>query len=355
MEMTELRTEFLWEAIDGSNALAGSDSSLAKCGTILDPAALLRLHWTMLRIRRVEEAIQRLYPEREIRCPTHLCIGQEAVPAGVAAHLKPGDYVFSGHRSHGHYLAKGGDLRSMIAELYGRETGCARGRGGSQHLIDLRAGFVASAPILAGTVPIAVGAAFGAKRRGEHRVSVVFVGDGTTEEGAFHEALNFASVHKLPVLIVCENNLYSVHSSLAIRQPDRSVSEVGRGHSIPGTTTEGNDVEAVWNTIGPAIARIRAGGGPELHEFMTYRWTEHCGPNDDTSLGYRSRDELEAWKERCPIRLSEARLRKACLLDDERLSRAIVEIDSEIEDAVAFARASAFPSPETLHSFVFPI
>lgn len=315
----------------------------------------LGLYFAMLRIRRIEEAISTRYAEQEIRCPTHLCIGQEAVPVGISAHLRAADYVFSGHRSHGHYLAKGGSLKAMLAELYGRETGCALGRGGSQHLIDLEAGFIASAPILAGTVPIATGAAFGARHRGLDAVSVVYFGDGASEEGAFHEALNVAVVHRLPVIFVCENNLYSVHSDLSVRQPaDRPIAELGKAHGMVALTTDGNDVNEVWRTGAEAVARARAGEGPTFLEFMTYRWLEHCGPNDDMHLGYRSAEELTEWQQRCPLRRTEKALRTAGALDDARLAAFEEKIGQEIDEAIAFARDSAFPDPDGFDRFTLP-
>ncbi|MEQ9560280.1 MAG: thiamine pyrophosphate-dependent dehydrogenase E1 component subunit alpha [Rhodospirillales bacterium] len=314
----------------------------------------LDLYRQMLRVRRVEEAIAKHYPEQEMRCPTHLCIGQEAVPAGVMAHLHRADLIFSGHRSHGHYLAKGGDLKAMIAELYGRDTGCARGRGGSQHLIDLDAGFVASAPILAGTVPIAVGAAWAIKERGLDQISVVFFGDGATEEGSFHESMNYASVHGLPVVFVCENNLYSVHSGMAVRQPkSRSVADIGAGSAVPAVTVDGNDVFAVWRHAGEAIERARGGGGPTLLEFMTYRWLEHCGPLGDDDLGYRPAAEVAAWRERCPLVHAEKALGESGLTDDLRAAME-AEISKEIDDAFAFAKASPFPDAATFDAFTYP-
>jgi pyruvate dehydrogenase E1 component alpha subunit len=316
----------------------------------------LSMHRAMLRIRRVEEAIARLYPQQEIRCPTHLCIGQEAVPVAVAAHLRASDYAFSGHRSHGHYLAKGGDLAAMFAELYGRETGCARGRGGSQHLIDLAAGFIASAPILAGTVPVAVGAAYGSILRGDDRVSVVFIGDGATEEGVFHESMNFASVHRLPVVFVCENNLYSVHSAMDVRQPaGRTVADIGAGHGVYSAQIDGNDLDSVWRYAGEAIRRARTGGGPTLLECLTYRWMEHCGPNDDTALGYRPAEEVVRWQQdNCPIRRSESALAEDGLLTRSLANAWESEIASEIEAALTFAKTSPFPSAEELSAFTYP-
>ena len=193
------------------------------------PADIARqLYYQMLRIRMVEEAIADLYAQQDMRCPIHLCIGQEAVAVGVCAALAADDYVLSGHRSHGHYLAKGGNLPAMLAEFYGKVTGCCQGKGGSMHLVDLAAGFLGAVPIVGSTMPIAVGTALASVMRGESRVTAVFFGEGATEEGVFHESLNFAALQKLPVVFVCENNLYSVYSPLAVRQP------AGRRGGRPG-------------------------------------------------------------------------------------------------------------------------
>ena len=205
----------------------------------------------MLRIRRVEERIQALYPEGDIRCPTHLCVGQEAVAAGVCANLQPDDYVISAHRSHAHYLAKGGALRAMFAELYGKEDGCASGKGGSMHLIDLSVNFLGCVPIVGSTIPIGVGAAFGAMLQNRDCVSVVFFGDAAVETGVFHESVNFAAVHRLPVLFVCENNLYSVNTPLAERQPaNRTIAQLAAGHGITSAQHDGQEVEAVYGGRG---------------------------------------------------------------------------------------------------------
>ena len=316
---------------------------------------LNQLHIEMLRIRRVEEAIAVRYDEREMRCPTHFCIGQEAVPVGVSQHLCREDLVFSGHRSHGHFLAKGGSLSAMIAELYGRATGCAAGRGGSQHLIDLEAGFVAAAPILAGTIPIATGAAWAMKRRKTENVAVVYFGDGATEEGPFYEAVNYAAVHKLPILFVCENNLYSVHSPMDVRRPQgRSIADVVAGFGIPVAQLDGNDAGNVWREAGNAIQRIRNGAGPIFLEFLTYRWLEHCGPLDDTGLGYRTHEELEAWKSNDPLARSLNSLLQMPEFDPEAIVAADAAIQVEIKKAFEFARASDFPAPDSLFEFVLP-
>jgi TPP-dependent pyruvate/acetoin dehydrogenase alpha subunit len=250
------------------------------------------LYKGMLRIRLLEERIVELYPEQQMRCPVHICIGQEAVATAVCAHLKPTDYVVSSHRSHGHYVAKGGDLKAMMAEIYGKATGCCEGKGGSMHLLDLSVGYLGSTPIVGSTIPIGVGAAFGARMKGEERVTVVFFGEGATEEGVFHEAANFASLKKLPVVFVCENNLYSVYSPMSVRQPDgREVFNLAKGHGIESRQGDGNDVAEVYELAGEAVEKARRGGGPSFLEFKTYRWREHCGPNFDNDIGYRTEAE----------------------------------------------------------------
>lgn len=315
----------------------------------------LKLYGEMLRIRRIEEAIALRYPEAEMRCPTHFCTGQEAVPVGIMSHLSASDLIFSGHRSHGHFLAKGGSLNSMMAELYGRQDGCAQGRGGSQHLIDLEAGFVASAPILAGTIPIAVGAAWSIKELQQNRIVVVFFGDGATEEGVFYESLNYATLHSLPIVFVCENNLYSVHSKMNVRQSEkRTIACIAKGHGIPSSTIDGNDVNCVSAAGFEAIERVRTGNGPVLLECLTYRWLEHCGPSDDIVLGYRSKDELDEWKLKCPIKKAEKILKKAHAISDKTISNLEKQIAVEIDEAFSFAKGSPFPDESNFSIFTYP-
>jgi TPP-dependent pyruvate/acetoin dehydrogenase alpha subunit len=321
---------------------------------VLNADIRLAMYRKLLRIRLVEEAIASRYHENEMRCPTHLCTGQEAVPVGVSAHLRSDDLVFSGHRSHGHYLAKGGNLKSMLAELYGRATGCAGGKGGSQHLIDLSCGFMGSAPILASTISVGVGAAWAIAMAGENRVVVVYFGDGASEEGAFHEAMNFASVKRLPVIFVCENNLYSVHSPLKVRQPNRPITALGSAHGMSALAGDGNNVEIVYRIAEEAIARARAGSGPTIIELATYRWMEHCGPNGDIELNYRSAAELATWKERDPVAMYRNALIASDLLtptSDLTLHR---QFQQELEEAFSFAKGSAFPSAGDLMSHIYP-
>jgi pyruvate dehydrogenase E1 component alpha subunit len=315
---------------------------------------LKHLYQQMLRIRRVEEKIADLYPEQEMRCPVHLCIGQEATAVGVCAALAKDDYCFSDHRSHGHYLAKGGDLKKMLAELYGKDTGCSRGIGGSMHLVDLSVGFLGATPIVSSTIPMAVGTAFGSTMRGEARVSVAFFGDAGVEEGVFHESINFACLKKLPVVFVCENNLYSVYSPLSVRQPSvREITSVAEGHGVEAYQGDGNDVIEVYHLAQRAVAKAREGGGPTFLELKTYRWREHVGPNYDNDLGYRTETEFLEGRSRCPIERLKDRLLKEGILCNQDLEALERSLATEMEESVAFARASPFPEEHLLLANVY--
>jgi TPP-dependent pyruvate/acetoin dehydrogenase alpha subunit len=292
----------------------------------------LSLEHQVLRIRMIEEAIATRYYEQKMRCPVHLSIGQEAVAVGVCAHLCTTDYAVSGHRAHAHYLAKGGDLKKLLAEIYGKKTGCCGGRGGSMHLIDLNAGFLGSTPIVGGSIPIGVGVAFGSVLKGEKRVVVIFLGEGATEEGVFTESLNFAALKNLPVLFVCENNLYSVYSPLEVRQPkERSIPLLAEAHGIFALKGNGNQLSEVSLLAEKAVRHIREGRGPCLLELATYRFREHCGPDPDP---YQPKEELDYWKASDPVLAI-----SACRED----------IEKEIEEAFHFAEVSPFPSLEEKH------
>jgi TPP-dependent pyruvate/acetoin dehydrogenase alpha subunit len=320
----------------------------------MTPELHKQLFYSMLRIRRVEEKIVELYPEQEIRCPVHLSIGQEAVAAGACAALAPTDIIFSNHRAHGHYLAAGGNLKAFFAEMYGKATGCCQGKGGSMHLVDLDAGFIASTPIVASTIPIAVGAAFGAVMQGLNKVVVIFLGEGAAEEGVFHESLNFAALKQLPVIFACENNFYSVYTPLAQRQPPgREVCELAKGHGIPVFQGDGNQVEQVYELATQAVQQARRGEGPTFLEFKTYRWREHCGPNYDNHIGYRTEAEFLHWQALCPIQSSQKQLLDRGILTVEDLTRMEKNIAQELEEAVNFAQSSPFPQPETLFQHIY--
>lgn len=310
------------------------------------------LYKAMLRIRRTEEAIATRYAEQQMRCPTHLCIGEEAIAVGVCAHLTAGDKVFSNHRGHGHYLAKGGDLTALIAELYGFAEGCCGGRGGSMHLSDLSAGFIASTPIVGGTVPLAAGYAWGEKLKQSNHLVTIFFGDGCFEEGVLHETMNFAALKQLPLLMVCENNQYSVMTPLSERQPHRDIYKIAAAHGLHATSGDGNDVEMVSALAKAAIADIHAGNGPQFLELHTHRWPEHCGPNEDDDLGYRQSGELESWKQRCPLLLSGQKLRAQGILeaDLQAMNQSIVD---EIDNAFAQALQGTPPAVTEMGRHVY--
>jgi pyruvate dehydrogenase E1 component alpha subunit len=313
----------------------------------------LELYRLMLRIRLVEEALAERYQEQEMRCPVHLCVGQEAISAGVCLALKTTDTVYSNHRAHGHYLAKGGDLKSFIAELYGRATGCVGGYGGSMHLMDKRVGFMGCTPIVGSTVPLAVGSAWAHRLKKNGNVAVAFFGDGCFEEGVTHESLNFAALKKLPVLFVCENNQFSVYTPLKERQPDRPIHAVARAHGWKSWSGDGNDAVAVFEMAAQAAASAREGRGPQFLELFTYRWLEHCGPNNDDHLSYRSAEEFRRWKERCPVAFLEKKLVEEKTLNDKKVRDLKSELHREIEAAFEFARSSPAPDPKNLRQKVY--
>lgn len=308
------------------------------------PGELLEAYRAMLRIRRVEEALADRYAEQQMRCPMHLCIGQEAIATGACMALRRDDVVYSNHRAHGHYLAKGGDLNAMVAELYGRTTGCCGGRGGSMHLIDQRVGFMGATPIVGGTVPLAVGAAWAARLQAKDSLGVAFFGDGCFEEGVVHESLNFASLHRLPVLFVCENNNFSVYTPLSERQPARAIHAVAQAHGWRTWTGDGNDVEAVATIADEAASRARAGEGPQFIELETYRWREHCGPNFDDELNYRSIGDITAGMQRCPVARTRAKLIGEHKASEASLKAMEQEIAGEISEAFRFALSSPAPA-----------
>jgi|SRR2546426_52205 len=320
----------------------------------IDVEILRHLYYGMLRIRLVEERIAREYQKQEMRCPVHLSIGQEATAMGACAALSKGDYVFSAHRAHAHYLAAGGSLKKMLAELYGRVTGCCQGKGGSMHLVDLSAGFLGSVPIVGSTIPIAVGAAMGSVMRHESTVTLSFLGEAATEEGVFHEAMNFAALKKLPIVFICENNLYSVYSPLSVRQPEgRKVYALAAAYGIESQQADGNNVAEVYSLVKKAVGRARSGNGATFLELMTYRWREHCGPNYDNDLGYRTETEFLEWKARDPLITFQERLLTQGLVSRSEMEEMTCSLELEIQDAFAFAQNSPYPEESSLFQHIF--
>ena len=303
------------------------------------------LFYHMLRIRLVEEAIVEAYPHQKMRTPVHLSIGQEAVAAACALALQKTDYAVSGHRAHAHYLAKGGDLNAMIAELHGKVTGCCRGRGGSMHLIDQSVGFMGSTAIVANTIPIGVGLGLAIQLNQSKQASCIFIGDAAVEEGVFYESLNFAVLKKLPVLFICENNLYSVYSPLHKRQPlGRKIHEFVQAMGAFSTLVEdGYDVMQCFQTISQSVEKVRCGGVVHFVEIYTYPWREHCGPNFDNDLGYRSVEEYNSWRARDSIEHFKKILIKNFQLNENFFSDLTKKIQLEIQTAFDFAEESVFP------------
>ena len=313
---------------------------------------LLQTYRSMRQIRRFEERVADLIEAGEIKTPCHLYIGQEAIAAGVCAALGRDDYIWGGHRSHGHYLAKGGDLAAMMAELYGKATGCSGGRGGSMHLVAPEVGLLGTVPLVAATIPLAVGSALASKLRSDGRVSVSFFGDGATEEGHFHESLNLAALYRLPVIFVCENNFYSSHLQLLERRAEDNIVESGRAHGVPAARLDGNDAVAVHQATAEAVARARRGDGPTLLECRTYRWRGHVGPSWDMDVGVQRKDELKEWQSRDPVAQGRQRLLDGGYPEAE-LEQTDQEIEEEIEQAVEFARTSPYPDEASLLDFVY--
>jgi TPP-dependent pyruvate/acetoin dehydrogenase alpha subunit len=318
---------------------------------MIDKAELL---YRCKRIRAIEEEIALRYAEQEMRCPTHLSVGQELVGAACGLILKKSDYAISTHRGHAHYLGKGGDLKPMLAEIYGKEAGCAKGRGGSMHLIDQSVGFMGTTAIVGNSIPIGVGLGLSIKLDGDDRVSCIFLGDAAIETGAFYESANFAAVRKLPVLFLCENNRYSVYSPLDERQPEgRKIHELVASIGLKTAYVDGGDAIATYQAMERILAHVRSGNGPALLEIETHRWREHCGPNYDDNLGYRCDNEVKIWRERD----AQERLEKD-LLRDGTLSKTQIEamdarIKTEIDEAFDFAKQAPFPSPETAGQYEY--
>jgi len=314
----------------------------------------IQLYKELLRIRTVEYAISEKYNEQKMRCPIHLSIGQEAIAVGICSNLKKEDKVFTAHRSHAHYLAKGGSLKKMIAELYGKFSGCAKGKGGSMHLIDLDSGILGAVPIVGSTIPIGVGAAWAEKLKNSKNIVVIFFGEGATEEGVFQESLDYAALRKLPVLFVCENNSYSVYSSIEKRQsPNRSILKLAKSLGVDGFHLDGNDITKIYNKSKELLKIIKKKTKPFLLLLDTFRHLEHCGPSNDDILNYRSKKYINFWLNKDPIKRFEKDLLRRNILTDKIIRNLKQDIQSEIERAFSFAENSSFPTKKELHKDIY--
>jgi pyruvate dehydrogenase E1 component alpha subunit len=312
----------------------------------------IRNFYNLLRIRMIEEAIAEKYKEQEMRCPVHLSIGQEAVAVAACAHLTKDDYATSTHRAHAHYLAKGGNLTAMIAEFYGKSTGCSSGRGGSMHLIDQSVGFLGCVPIVGSTISIGVGAAFGAKLQGNNNITIIFLGEGATEEGVFYECLNFVLLHRLSVIFVCENNLYSIVTPFAKRRPQSaSLTKITEGFNMESYQLDGQDCPSLMDSFEKIVSQVRKEQAPAFVECATYRYLESCGPNAEINL--RPVDEIESWRERDPVKIfSEYFLEKA-ILGSKDIENFRSNISTEITQAFNQASLDSFPKMEDLTKHIF--
>ena len=308
----------------------------------------------MYRIRAVEEAIARHYPEGKMRCPVHLSIGQESIPAIFSQIIRPTDFAVSTHRGHAHYLAKGGNLNAMIAEIYGKSSGCAKGKGGSMHLIDLNMNFMGTSAIVGNSVPLGVGLALSAQLKKTNQISCVFLGDGATEEGVFYESVNFAAVRKLPVLFICENNLYSVYSPLSVRQPNgRSIAKMVEAMGLEVSVGDGHNIASSYEIMKNAVDKVRKTGVPFFLEFSTYRWREHCGHDFDNDIGYRTQEEFLEWQAKDPLNNLERELQQTSSKMAISLEKIKSEIDLEVKKAFDFAERSPFPAQSDAYDGVY--
>jgi pyruvate dehydrogenase E1 component alpha subunit len=316
----------------------------------LPPNRLIEMLRTMLLIRAFEEKADELFALGRVHGTMHLSMGQEAVPTGVCAALSPDDYILSTHRGHGHCLAKGADVRRMMAEFLGKETGYCRGRGGSMHIADVESGNLGANGIVGGGLPIATGVGLSIQMRRTGQVCVAFFGDGAANEGAFHESLNLASIWRLPVVFVCENNQYAMSMPVQASMNIERISARAAAYGIPGDTVDGMDVLVVYEAAKAATSRARSGEGPSLLECVTYRYKGH---SKSDAQRYRTRETVEAWRERDPIKLFRAMVLTEGLLAADAAERLEQEARAAVEDALRFAEASPEPDPATLLEGVY--
>jgi pyruvate dehydrogenase E1 component alpha subunit len=310
----------------------------------IDNDTLVRLYRTMLTIRRFEQRASKEYKKGSVPGLVHSYIGQEAVAVGVCANLRKDDRIVSNHRGHGHLIAKGADVRRMMAEIYGKKTGYCKGKGGSMHIADFGIGILGANGIVAAGLPIATGAALAAHLEGKNRITVVFFGDGACQEGEFQESLNLASIWKLPIIFACENNMYGVNTPATYAIAGGDIPRRAAAYDMPVKSVDGNDIEAVYETAKEVVTEVRAGKGPYFVEFKTYRWHAHF--EADTIPDLRPVEEIEAWKKKCPIVRLEQRLLKAGILTGQGIKKIDTQVMAMIEEAVTYAVESPLPAPE---------
>lgn len=313
----------------------------------------IEIFHTMLRIRMVQESIGSCYLQDEMKTPVHLYIGQEAIASGVCGVLLKDDYISSNHRSHGHYLAKGGDLKALMAELYGRSDGCSKGYGGSMHLVDISVGHLGSSSIVGGCIPIGTGLGLAVRMKKTNQVSVIFFGDGAADEGVLYESINFAMLKKLPVIYILENNQWSVCSNVSARQADKNIFHQASKDLLLTRQIDGNDALTVYETACLAVDRAREGFGPSFIECLTYRIAPHAGCADQDMQGYRDSKEIDLWKSKCPVERFKGVLLKEAILSLQDIDSMEKRITDEIDAAFKFAKASPPANAVELDKFLF--
>jgi len=309
----------------------------------IEKEKLIDMLKTMIRIRRFEERVVEKFAAGEILGFVHSYIGQEAVATGACANLRPDDYITSTHRGHGHLIAKGGKTDRMMAELYGKKTGYCKGKGGSMHIADMDIGILGANGIVGAGIPIAGGAALSAQMRGTDQVAICFFGDGACNTTRFHEGINLASIWKLPVVYVIENNMYAEKTPISYACNIPNLADRAGAYGIPGKTVDGNDVLAVYEAVGEGIARARRGEGPTLIECKTYRWRGHF---EGDMQAYKPKEEVEEWMKKDPIPGFRKKLVETGVLTEKEFDEIDQEINEEIEKAVKFAEESPLPAPE---------
>jgi len=307
----------------------------------------------MVEVRCAEEKIADEVTDGKVKCPCHLVIGQEAVPTALAPHVRKGDKIFGAHRSHAHYLAQNGDLYRLFAEIQGKDDGCSGGMGGSMHLIDRERQLFGTVPIVGATIPIATGAGLASKMNEKGEFAVSFFGDGSAEEGVLHESLNLAASMKLPVIYFCENNLFSSHLHISLRQPADSIARFADAHCIPNMTLDGNDVVALHKAAGEAARMCREGRGPVFIEAVTYRWRGHVGPREDSDVGVQRKDDLESWRKRDPINRLWQSIAAAGHAEAEHLDELWEKHRAESEKQWQRAAEAPYPAEEELLNRVY--
>lgn len=320
-----------------------------------DRATLLRFYTTMVKIRLFEDRIVDLYARGRIPGLAHLYVGEEAIAAGACAAIRETDYITSTHRGHGHVIAKGADLKPMMAELFGKKTGYCKGKGGSMHIADMNIGILGANGIAGGGLPIAVGAGLSAKLRGTDQVTLCFFGDGSSNNGTFHESINLASIYKLPVIFVCENNHFGISLSQERHQSIVDISIRATGYNLPGVTVDGNDAVEVYGAVSKAVRRARAKEGATLIECKTYRWRGHHEGDPNQGERYRKKEDIEEWKKKDPIKRLASRLVEDRIATQKMLASIEQEVLGEIDEAVAYANESDFPPIGDLYEDVYVV